>query len=119
DPNRSRSLASIVNELTKLSYYVDNGDSSSTEFDIRAPKEGTSGQETLNASSYAKYFDSLYRDGAAFAVFRVDHTGPVTESFSNTVVESEISQTLNATSSQMRNIRFSLAEGNIAGEALK
>lgn len=118
DQNKQRSLFSIINELTKLSYYVDNGDSSNTEFDPRVVDEGGN-QETINFSSYAKYFDSMYRDGAAFAVFRVDHTGSMSESFSNSVVESEISQTLNATSSQMRNIRFSMAEGNIVGDTVK
>jgi len=54
-------------------------------------------------------------DGSAFACFRVDHTGTATESFSNSVRDSDIASTINSGSSSARNARFNFAEGNAGG----
>lgn len=66
-------------------------------------------------SSLAEEMDSQLRNGAMFAAFRVNHTGSVNESFSNSVVESAIGQQINGASSSMASTRFSLADGNIIG----
>lgn len=50
-------------------------------------------------------------DGAAFVSFRVDATGPVSESFSSTIGESDISQKINSISSQNRQASFDVAGG--------
>lgn len=68
--------------------------------------------------SYTKFFQSEFRDGSQFAVFKVDHTGSVSESFSNATTESDLSQKLNSISSQARQARFSFADGNLAGGVL-
>lgn len=57
-------------------------------------------------------------DGGAFASFRVNATGPVSESFSNTVTDSEIAQKINSMSSQARSTNFSFANGNVIGGAV-
>ena len=65
-----------------------------------------------------EFFDDLdaeFRDGSSFAAFRVDHTGSMQESFGTSVIESDLSQKLNGISSQIREARFSFAEGNIMG----
>lgn len=54
-----------------------------------------------------------WNDGSAFATFRVDYTGSVDESFSNTTAESDISQKFNSIAAQGRAASFSLAGGNI------
>lgn len=54
-------------------------------------------------------------DGSAFVTFRVNHTGTIQESFSNSVGESDIVGTINGMSSKARSTNFSLANGNIAG----
>lgn len=63
----------------------------------------------------AEEADAQLRRGTTFVCFRVAHTGSVSESFSNSVVESAIGQQINGASSNMANIRFTLAEGNIIG----
>lgn len=50
-------------------------------------------------------------DGSQFVSFRVDHTGEVSESFSNSTKESDIASKLNGFSSSARNARFSFSDG--------
>lgn len=64
---------------------------------------------------FYEFFKSELDDGSAFVTFRVNYTGSVQESFSNSVGESEISSKLNGISSSARSTSFSMAEGNIAG----
>ncbi len=52
-------------------------------------------------------------DGGMFASFRVSYTGSVSESFSNSVGESEIQGKLNSMISSARQVNFSIAGGNI------
>ncbi len=61
------------------------------------------------------YLDSNFRNGAEFAVFQVDFTGSVSESFSNSVTESSLQSTINSTSSEARQARFSIEDGNLVG----
>lgn len=61
------------------------------------------------------FFNAEADDGGQFATFRVNYTGSVNESFSNSVGESEIQGKLNNLMSSTRSVNFSLAEGNITG----
>lgn len=58
-----------------------------------------------------KFFEAEYEDGTQFVTFHVEHTGTVSESFSNSVTEPEISSKLNGLSSGARQARFSSADG--------
>lgn len=69
-------------------------------------------------TDFFEFLKAEWDDGSAFASFRVDATGPVSESFSSTVGESEISSKLNSLSSSGRNMQFNFANGNIGGGAL-
>lgn len=62
-----------------------------------------------------EFFQAEADDGGMFATFRVNYTGSISESFSNSVGESEIQGKLNSMVSSARNINFSIAGGNIAG----
>lgn len=53
-------------------------------------------------------------DGSAFAGFRVNFTGSISESFSNSVTESELQNKINSISSSARSASFSFANGNVA-----
>lgn len=64
------------------------------------------------------YLGAELDDGAAFATFRVDAGGSVSESFSSSVTESEIAQKINDMSSESRKSNFNFAGGNIVGGAL-
>ncbi len=66
----------------------------------------------------ATYFDANIRDGAEFAIFQVDYTGSVSESFYNASVDSDIAGKINSTSSEAREARFSLENGNILSGAI-
>lgn len=64
----------------------------------------------------AEYIDALNNDGAQFVSFRVNYTGPVSESFSSQVGESEISSKINGMSSASRSASFNFANGNISDD---
>lgn len=65
-------------------------------------------------SKFKEYLDAEYSDGAAFATFRVDHTGSVNESFSNSSKPSDLGQKFNSTSAQGRAAYYTFAGGNVA-----
>lgn len=113
------SLAQFLNKVTMLSEYFgkEKDQPSKAETDPRIDPNSPEGKERTNdpLNSFAEYFDAEFRSGSQFATFRVDHTGPVSESFSNSVQESDLSQKLNNTSSSARQARFSFAEGNFVG----
>lgn len=64
-------------------------------------------------SGFKEYLDAEFQDGAAFATFRVDHTGPVQESFSNSTRSNDLGQKINSMSAQGRAVSFSFAQGNL------
>lgn len=76
-----------------------------TGADIQVKKPGT-------MDSFMQYYTATRRDGNAFVTFKVEHTGAVAESFTSSVKESDISSKMNGFSSSVRNLRFSLSEGN-------
>jgi len=87
-----------------------DGTASKTTSDEQVPKQGDESVWERLASFYTAELD----DGSAFATFRVDASGPASESFSNTHTPSEIAQSINGMSASSRSTNFSLAGGNIA-----
>lgn len=87
--------------------------------DLSNPKATTELKEGGYIDNLRMAADAEWRDGAAFAVFRVDHTGSTSESFGNSVAESELANKLNGTASTFREARFSLAGGNILGDTVE
>ena len=86
---------------------------------------GPDGNPDPNNPTREGYFSKLWgsyiaelQDGSAFASFRVDSTGPISESFSSSVAESEIAQKINGMSSSSRSTTFNLANGNLVGGAI-
>lgn len=122
-------IAAMFNKLVKFggsgrAFTAEKDDKVIQELDPRGQfedtakgKNGTSIFSNLSdhARSMAEQADAEFRDGTAFAVFRVDHTGSVQESFGTSVQESDIAQKFNGISSDMREARFSVAGGNIFG----
>ena len=84
------------------------------------PVTGGSGDasEQLGADSEEPSIIDFLRaemtDGSAFATFRVNSTGHVSESFSNSVTESELAGKINGMSSSSRSTRFDMADGDIS-----
>lgn len=82
-----------------------------------ANKEGDTSLQDLQPG-YAKdttfldYWKANQREGGTYIGFRVDPTGTVSESFSNSTKESAISSKINGVSSDSRSARFSFSDGN-------
>jgi hypothetical protein len=91
------------------------------EKDIRGiwdPKQQRNNVNNENKKSWLTYLTSELDDGSAFATFRVDYTGTVSESFSNSIRESDISSKMNGISSSARSASFSFAGGSNIGGAV-
>lgn len=124
-PEGSRGLLDYIqsfkSELTSYFSFglgdstTDNGNSSKTEIDPSLdPKTGKKAEDTT-AAGFGSFFKAEYEQGSQFATFIVDNTGSVSETFGNASVEADISRKLNDISSQVREARFSFAEGNLGG----
>jgi hypothetical protein len=104
-------------------------------FSVSAPKseskEGGSSSESLEDTfgsgtdkkegfidSLVKFGKSELDDGSQFASFRVNATGPVQNSFANSVGEPNISSKINGISADARSKRFDFAGGNLVGGAV-
>ena len=93
--------------------------SRSSNSDINGTYPHYADQTTESLEKFAKAFDSSFRDGGLFAIFNVDYVGSTTDSFSNSLGEIETGGMTNSAASAARNMKFNLAGGNIAGEALQ
>lgn len=83
----------------------------------RDPNDTSWWEEALGWTSskideFSEYAMAELRDGGQFVTFRVDESGPVQESFTNSVGESNIQQKINSASSSARSARFDVADGN-------
>lgn len=94
-----------------------NNGEDNTEVDLKSKSQKTQ-KDLSETDSLGKYFRAEWNDGASFASFKVDYTGPVSESFSNSATESDIAQKINGMSSSARSARFSFADGNISDGAI-
>lgn len=76
---------------------------------------GTSHDNVAKDESFGNFILSELEDGSQFVTFRVDDPGPTSESFSNSVGESDLANKINSMSSSSRSARFTFADGNVAG----
>lgn len=63
----------------------------------------------------SEFFWAEFQDGGQFVTFKVDHTGTTSESFSNSVGESELASKLNSISGAARSARFAFSGGTGVG----
>lgn len=82
------------------------------EREVRTPLNPTDTTPGSPPSDFMDHLEAEFMDGAQFATFRVDSTGAVDESFSNTTVESDISQKFNSISASAKSAMFSTSGGN-------
>ncbi len=121
--------------MTFKDYYMENPGKSGTESDPRAASTtstntqtqkvdngptlaNTPGSNAPTETSFGDFLKSEFSDGASFAIFQVDYTGSISESFANATVESELSNTINQQASKSREARFNLSDGNLIGGAV-
>ena len=123
---------SLQQRLTKIlsfsnyDYYrattASGPDDTTLELDPRIDPTSSDPATPRDPSYFNNYQNDLaaeFQAGSKFAIFKVDHTGSVQESFSNSVVESDLSQRINKTSSESKEARFTFADGNIFGGSLQ
>lgn len=65
------------------------------------------------ANKVADFFIAEVADGSDWVSFKVDYTGPTSESFDNSTAPSSLASKINSLSASNREIRMNLAEGNI------
>lgn len=117
----SPTMEAMLNRMVMMGDYFGSDvkeDDGKVEKDPRVvadPEESHAPREDSRIQAMLKYADAEFKDGSAFAIFRVDHSGSVSESFSNSVAESDLAQKLNGISSDFREARFTLADGNLFG----
>lgn len=71
-----------------------------------------------SSPSLLEYLKTELEEGSAFVSFRVDDTGPVSETFSNSYRASELAEKINSTAASARSTYFNLAGGNIGDGAI-
>lgn len=127
--NGGRTLIAMLNDFWMFSDYKADATAPVQEVNPRsypATEKDANGNDvpgTMKDPSWiskaAQHFDSEFRDGSQFAVFKVDFTGSVSESFSNTAQESDLSNKLNGQVADSRRMRFTFAEGNMTDSAVE
>lgn len=97
-------------------------DSSWTEGSLHIPPPPKDKEEAGIWDAFTNYIKSVVKQfkseayrGSDFVTFRVNWTGPQSESFNNQPGESSLSSKINSMSAKARDIRFSTADGNLIG----
>lgn len=114
NPGDRGTLANLLNKWlsSPINKWEEKDGSVDFERSLKVKPDGTKADEP---SSLGDYFASEYDDGAAFATFRVNSTGPVQESFTNNIVDNDLASKFNSTSASNKAAYFTFAGGNIAG----
>jgi len=68
---------------------------------------------SANKDGVADYFLASLADGSDWVSFRVNHTGPATDTFSSSTMKSSLADKINSLSSTARDIRVNFAQGNV------
>jgi len=113
NPPGQPSIIKTLQRVLQLGYYTSDGHE--TRLEITPKIDPATGENTNKEalSKFSAFFDAEFQDGAEFAVFKVDHSGPVSSSFSNSAIESELSNKFNSASSAAREAKFSFSGGNM------
>jgi hypothetical protein len=75
-------------------------------------------QDDTKLKQFAAALDAGVREGGAYAIFKVDFTGSVSESFSNSTGDISTKGALKSLSQKSRDVKFSMAGGNVVGDAM-
>ena len=105
----------IKNETSVDSLFQDSNEKAGVPQGNTSTTNSVSSDDT---NSFTKAMLDEFNDGSAFATFQVDYTGPTSESFQNSVRESDIQSKLNSISSDSRSTMFTFENGNILGGAV-
>lgn len=84
--------------------------SDSTE---NADLEGTAFAPGASSNGVSNYFLGTLSDGSDWVTFRVNNTGPATDTFGSSTGKSSLADKINMVSKTARDIRINFAQGNI------
>lgn len=116
-------LGAYINKWFSNEYWVskvktgEDGKQTSGEVekDIRNIEAGEMPAKEGLVTELRLAMDAQIRQGAEFVCFIVENTGQVAEGWSNSYAETSISQSINSSVKQVRDIRFTMADGNLIG----
>lgn len=114
--NANTSLASYIERFGTLDSYYGKSETNNPKTELNPKINATTGDaesSTASQSSFMDFFKAEFNDGTQFAIFKVDAVTQMQESFTSSAVESDLSQKFNGVSSQVREARFSFADGNL------
>lgn len=119
-PQGDHSLLNFIREHVSMSYFTSESQDTPSRLEMSPKIDPATGQDKPDdMNKFSAFFDAEYNSGSQFAIFKVDHTGSAQESFSNSATESDLSNKYNSTSSQVREAKFSFADGNIIGGTIQ
>lgn len=75
------------------------------------------GKEVESPNDWGSFLEAELDDGLAWASFKVESTGPISESFGNSFTESDLAQKMNDMSAKSKAFYFATAGGNKNAEA--
>jgi len=108
----SEKMKSKIKDLTA------GPDSNASRPDVIDPETGLIKKPNTDKernSDFIEHYKAMLEGGAAYAVFRVEPLGSVTESFNNEIGDIELDGMLKGASNKARNIEYNLAGGVIPG----
>lgn len=111
----SLSLTNTRGKDSDNSYEKDIKASDATE---NADLQGTAFAPGKASTGVSDYFLGTLSDGSDWVTFRVNSTGPVTDSFSSSTAKSSLADKINMVSKTARDVRINFAQGNIGADPL-
>ena len=93
---------------------VNKDSESQVEETLRVNKDG---KEVESPNDWGSFLEAELDDGLAWASFKVESTGPISESFGNSFTESDLAQKMNDASAKSKAFYFATAGGNVAEAA--
>jgi hypothetical protein len=93
---------------------VNKDSNSQVEETLRVNKDG---KEVESPNDWGSFLEAELDDGLAWASFKVESTGPISESFGNSFTESDLAQKMNDMSAKSKAFYFATAGGNVAEAA--
>lgn len=95
---------------TEVGKLLADKEATNVELSLREGQDG----KPPELPTFMEYLKAEYDDGGAFVTFRVDYTGQVQESFSNSVVDSDLASKFNSESAKNKSAYFTFAGGNVS-----
>lgn len=108
--NQFENISTEALERQVNAFKMENETNIQTDSEGKKIADNTTMAKWSFTDAMADHERSSANDGSEFVTFRVDSTGPTSESFSNTVGESEIQQNMNGTTARARSIMFNAAQ---------